>query len=479
MKSKGLKRIAAFVLLMLMLCSTGCGQAERKDAQIVEVTPMEKEESVAFYYDFLGGKDVMPIGGYYGPHMFNWSWDGNYLPDLFTDEIFQLIADSGINLITYISVDNKNNPGAMELALQLCDKYGIGCIGSDSELVRKSHRLATVAIEEMIAQRSQYDSWSGLYFVDEPGTVYFYPQLSKRYIESYAEVADVLHTELDLSTYTNMLPMTRLEWKEDYEKYIDEFVATLKPGYLMWDEYPFAGDGANYEGGEDMQTFITALSVHSHKSKEYGLAFLATIGAGAQFSSKGKKTITPLWPNEAQFDWNMNTCLAYGAKGFQYYTLIGLFTDGITNEGKMDPYRNGLIGAAGNKTQWYYYAQNINKHIASIDHVLMNSVHKGVIIKGEQAQRDFEYAYDVIDGEQFQELQSVDGHDVMIGCFNYNGKTALYVTNYSMEYAQYITLHLNTEHNLTVTQWSETSYVQGDSITLDMAAGEGVLLVIE
>ena len=34
----------------------------------------------------------------------------------------------------------------------------------------------------------------------------------------------------------------------------------------------------------------------------------------------------------------------------------------------------------GNKNQWYYYAQNINKHIAAIDEVLMKSVHKGIVL---------------------------------------------------------------------------------------------------
>ena len=477
MKNKCIKRVVALVLALSMVCGTGCAKPEQKAESVVKVTPMEKEESDAYYFDYLGGKDVMPIGGYYGPNRYNWCWDGNYLPDLLSDEIFQLIADSGINLLTYMDITESNTPGAMDLALNLCEKYNIACFSTDGQLVRRDNPLVTIETAEKLAARYQYDAWSGLYFIDEPATPYFYPQLENRYVESYTGVADVLHNQLNQNTYLNMLPLTKLEWTDDYEKYIDEVVETLNPRCLMWDEYPFAGDGVNYEG--DMQTFITAMSIQSHKAKEHGLPFWLAIATGAQFGSQGKETVTPYWPNEAQFDWNINTCLSYGAKGLFYYTVIGVIWDGINEEGKLDPYRNGLIGAAGNKNQWFYYAQNINKHIASIDHVLMNSVHKGVIIKGEQAKKDFAYAYDVIDGEKFQELQAVDGHDVMIGCFNYNGKTALYVTNYNMEYAQHITLDFNTEHNLTVTQLAETSYVKGDSITLDMAAGEGVLLVIE
>ena len=103
---------------------------------------------------------------------------------------------------------------------------------------------------------------------------------------------------------------------------------------------------------------------------------------------------------------------------------------------------------------------------------------QGVIIKGEQAQKDCKGAYEIIDGESFRELQRVDG-DAMIGCFNYNGKTALYIVNYSQEYAQHITLQLDAKHNMMLAQNAKTSYVTGKSLTLDMAAGEGVLLVIE
>ena len=73
---------------------------------------------------------------------------------------------------------------------------------------------------------------------------------------------------------------------------------------------------------------------------------------------------------------------------------------------------------------------------------------------------------------------SVNG-DAFVGCFNYNGKTALYVVNYSMEYAQYITLHFNEAQNIRMIQNCETSYVNAKNLTLDIATGEGILLVIE
>ena len=174
----------------------------------------------------------------------------------------------------------------------------------------------------------------------------------------------------------------------------------------------------------------------------------------------------------------MNAGLTFGAQGISYYSLMEVHGDALDDEGGLDPYRSGLIGALGNKTMWYHYAKNINKHIAAIDHVLMNSVHKGVIVSGQEATSNAREASCILDGKSFRELQSVDG-DAMVGCFNYNGKTALYVLNYSRELAQHITLNFDTQHNITITQAAENVYVKGNTVTLDMAAGEGVLLVIE
>ena len=67
----------------------------------------------------------------------------------------------------------------------------------------------------------------------------------------------------------------------------------------------------------------------------------------------------------------------------------------------------------------------------------------------------------------------------MIGCFNYQGKTALYVVNYDYEYAQDITLHFNEKQNVTVVYDAETSHVSAKDLTLPMQAGHGALIVFD
>ena len=138
-----------------------------------------------------------------------------------------------------------------------------------------------------------------------------------------------------------------------------------------------------------------------------------------------------------------------------------------------------MIGAWGNKNRWYYYAQDINKHIAAIDEVLMNSVSKGIIVSGQKAQ---EYCADtreaVLDGTSWRELADVSGNTI-VGCFNYQGKTALYVVNNDYEWAQDITLNFQDTYKVRVLQAADTKYLATNQLTLNMEAGEGVLVVFE
>ena len=83
-----------------------------------------------------------------------------------------------------------------------------------------------------------------------------------------------------------------------------------------------------------------------------------------------------------------------------------------------------------------------------------------------------------MDGTSWRELKDISG-ETMVGCFNYLGKSAFYVVNYDTEYAQKITLDFYDSYNMRVVQKAETSYVNTNSLTLQVHAGDGVLIVIE
>ena len=132
----------------------------------------------------------------------------------------------------------------------------------------------------------------------------------------------------------------------------------------------------------------------------------------------------------------------------------------------------------GNKNRWFYYIQGVNKQIAAVDEVLMNSVNKGMIATGKEAIEANAYSDYMLDGDSWRELTGVEG-DTLIGCFNYQGRSAFYVVNYDYEYAQKITLNFADNYDMSVVQNAKETYINTKRLELTMAPGEGVLMVIE
>lgn len=480
MRRKTWKRVLSmfFVGIIAVGSLVGCSETEKK---VIE--PMEAEESHAVSMDFIGGKDVMPISGYYGPYANVVSLDGVTLPNLVSEEFFEALSDAGINLISSTITDYATAPQIVERILEYGEKHGIGIVVRDNTVIELAQE-EEMSLEDITVQMSKYmnsPAFAGMYICDEPYTdTYYKVDVPSRDIHRYENIAPILNQQFDFLNYQNALGGSELKTVHgDYKAYLYEYCETLQPDYLSFDFYPFIyGDRTEEELPHTM--YFNNLSVARLVAQDNDIPFWVFIQAGGNFSDAGQAFDTEeYYPNEWQFDWNINTCLAFGAQGINYFSLMQPYHFSYAASEPYDFERNGLIGVAGNKNRWYYYAQNISSHISAIDSVLMNSVSKGVLASGKDAIEDTSYAhYTMLEGESWRELKSIDG-DAIVGCFNYQGKTALYVVNYSYEYAQFIDLVFEDEYSVTMIQGGETSKIKGDGVTLDMAAGEGVLLVFE
>ena len=339
-----------------------------------------------------------------------------------------------------------------------------------------------VEMGERMSAYSDHPAFAGLYVVDEP----WYPGFSKggseRLIDTCAPLYNRL-AEMGIVGYNNLLPTYAEEDLSLYPKYVEYFLEACDVPYIMYDYYVF-------DEGRSVEDYFYNMAVVRSYAEKYKIPFWTFIQAGSQWNdAMNYFDSQSYYPNEKQFDWNINTCLAYGAKGLGYFPMVQPLHFAYAKSTEWDFERNGIFGAWGNKTRWYYYAQDINKHVAVIDEVLMNSVSKGVIaaLDKETYERDMkdltkENYVDTsklfIEGTSWRELADVKGN-ALIGCFNYQGKTALYVVNYEFDYAQKIDLQFVKECNVKVVQAAETSYVKTDNLVLDMPAGDGVLLVFE
>ena len=469
MKTNIFKRILCGVLTIVSLLSL-CSCAG--DDQQVVIPEMEAEEVAKVTFDFLGGEDVMPLSGYYGPNVLAYSMNGDKFPDYISDDIMQKIADCGINMMHYCGPGYQSTREALFDLLELGDKYGVGIFVVDSELARRSQEGGNAITDAKfratkLARYTQYDSMCGVYMIDEPGVAYYHPQSEAwRDLSMQVEASKGLNN-LGIVPSINLLPPVTKEDYEPWNRYVKEYIETCEPRYISYDCYPYISYG-------NKEVYFYSMDKMLSYAKQYNIPFWSYIQVGDE-SERGSYDI-----DEGELNWNVNTTLCFGVKGLEYYLVIQpkSMTQSYTPGQDYDFQRVALLGADGSKTQWWYYTQKINTHIRAIDSVLMNSTHKGVIATGESALKLTTGLENMFEGDSWRELKSVEG-DVMIGCYNYQGKTALYVTNFEEAYAQKVTLNLHGTYNLSVTQDAKISYIQTNELELDLKAGEGVLVVFD
>ena len=477
MKSNLSKKVLCLTLSIFTIGAllSGCD----KKAAVYEIEPMEKEESKAFGFDIAGGDDVMPIAAYYGPYASTFSVDGQSLPDYVTDEYWQAMADCGINLMSHSITDYAHSPQTIQKNLDFGEKYNIAVVVDDST-VRNMADLPEISLEKVTAQLSKYmnhPAFGGLYVVDEPMTSYFMPADDlARELYRYEELSPLLLHEVGIFCYENANNSSRGDSeRENYERYLREYCDVLQPTYLCFDRYPWDIEQQGFE-----QRYFFDLAKVRKVAQEYGIPFWSFMGAGNYWNGEEYSEEKYYGPNEGQFDWCINSSLAFGAQGIQYFPFIQPYhyaygAGDIGDEWIFE--RSGMIGAWGNKNRWFYYAENIAPHIKAIDEVLMNSVSKGVIASGDATNERLSLAKEAMfEGTSWRELASVEG-EAIVGCFNYQGNTALYVVNFYDSNAQKVTLNLQGNCEFIKIQGAESESLSGDKIVLDLAAGEGVLLV--
>lgn len=464
------KIIALIISCMLLFGLAACnGKTEYFTAAEGEYQQTQKGSPSPVYartYEALGGRDVMPIGTFYGPST-GYVSNAYQFETMISEKYFDLFADCGLNFFTY-SLDAATAGNSIHDMFSLCDQYGMGMFLMDSGVISDTTAATVTAgtLENLLKEYQGYSSLLGLHVKDEP---------NKDAIDVYADfVQTYQQTGYDeyYDLYFNLLPIygTLMNMgMENYEEYVNYYIEQLNVEFVSWDFYPFgAGGGVNHPG------YFENLSIIKHYSDLYEVPYWAFIQCGASFETPIDECV----PNEDQFIWNVNTNLAYGVKGIQYFTLTqpSFFLDENDPEGAT---REGMFGVHNNINQWYYYAKKANKQIKAIDHILMHANNEGVIFHGNSPMEK-STGEEVIVSGTFRQLTGVSGSDALIGCFDYMGGTALYVVNNSYtEKDANINLYFDGIYGYDVIQRGVSAFVTGNALSLRLDGGEGALVVLK
>lgn len=424
-------------------------------------------------------EDEMPIMAYAGPcdSKIPGTSSAHFVPvNANTLEQYQAIKEAGINTIIPLS-DNTTNDGGYELfeALHNAEKAGINYFVHDPNFDLRVSDKESLLSE--LAKYATYSSFAGVFQADEPSMKDFpryetvgslmrqYAPNKCYYVNLYPQFA-----YYGALTGNTSDPSIAEDHAKNWLEYINKFYNTYQPLYLSYDNYAFTNAAPNID-----HDWFGNLNLANTWCKEKGIPFFAFNLATAHLNYRQ--------PTSGEFYWQVNTNLVYGAKGIQYFTYQtpNTFTQDDPNASFIDKY--------GVKTSTYTLGQNIHNQIKRMDHVLMNCSHQQIIQVNNiptdaNASKSPGYSwtsqdYGVTTNQSWRELNSVNSNDdLLIGCFDYHGGTALLVANDSFSKSASYTLNFSTHIEANVYSLYENSTASGTAISGTLEPGASTLIEI-
>ena len=445
-------------------------------------------------YDFLP-KTEMPILGYVGipPAGAGNADNKSENPSFMTRSNFQNYKDAGFNLLAGLYERDPISRSEIVKAFKLCEEFGLKyfiadlgfrCDSQGGTNPNKSQEHYNQLMDE--AWYLNEPAFAGIAVKDEP---------SAADLDDMGKVNIALKNKTDgklmyTTLFPNKVESNRLYLEdnsgtelEKYCRYVEKYLDVVDPEMLCYDYYAF------FKKGGTLDNTYNAGALDAVKYNQ-GKANMADYWWSlSYFSNLAKERNIPLWVSVAtrdhnrktlhyykQINWQVNTSLAYGAKGIQYYHYWSLM-GGTGPEDWENQTRGGMTTVNGTPHDVYYQIQKINQNIKLVDDVLMVSDHKGLIRYGSVdfviEEKDLLYGYDVLAG--------VSGGDSIVGCFDNNGKSVYYIVNNSISSGtKTFKADFNKKVNLRLTNLSDgvRTVANTYSVGFNLSAGDAVLVEV-
>ena len=386
-------------------------------------------------------------------------------------KLFAGYREAGLNMMIGFA------EGVSMKTLDLCAENGLGYLISP---VNCNHNYDKPSLQSAVSQVMYHQAFCGVAVSDEPG----YLEFSQ--VKESQDFLDGLMPETVKGAlwWTNVYPnhanvgqlygTTELPPEMNgvytYEQHINDYMEICKPQVLSFDNYAFRV--GKKKRGKVRADYFENVSIIRNAALKANIPFWHFV----LDCSFGDNVFVP---NEGELQWALNTGLSFGAKGIQYFT--GVQVDEYAASG----WGGAIFDTAGNPTEMFDIVKRANQQIAAVDEVLMCSKSMGVMIIGDMPirQTDDQPAEiperDIL--QHYGEITTATGKHALIGCFNYNGKTAYYITNNTILEGENDTVTLNfgdTVSGYTV-QKAAKEYFVSPSLQLTLDVGEGVLVVID
>jgi hypothetical protein len=283
-------------------------------------------------------------------------------PEEVTRERLQEIADAGIEIL--VPGNGIFNAEQNLKVMDLAEKVGIRVIPVDMRVLPFSLKpgitIDKSIIKDVVNDYKSHPALAGYVIKDEPGADLF-PAL--KVLSDLFLNEDPAHQPL-INLFPSYASPVQLGF-DNYRSYITSYIKTVKPGLLSYDNY------ALREGATLYSTWYSDLTMVREETRKANIPFMVFV------QSEGIKGGLRV-PDRAEILWQINTALAYGARGFGWFCYWTPQPDqGFPQEdGAMPPiiesHYNAMIDLNGKRTEVYDFVREANLYLKKTGKGLLN-----------------------------------------------------------------------------------------------------------
>lgn len=471
-----MNKIISLSLMSLGLILTTTFNIDYNDNKDININFLEqgKYDSPIFSHEYLGNE--MPILA-----MINPTSSVHANPSFTTTMNYQIYKDAGFNMVLPCYERPTFKEDEVRKSLEICEDLKLVYIVNEAEIRCSGSEGINSTIEYykdllINAWYNDYESFGGIASKDEPnaddfneiakGVQAFNSVYSDKLFHSTLLPQYATHSQLHVPDYSSTIS------HEGYEVYVKNYVEIVKPQLLAYDFYLWHTIPNPTLDENSTRDYFWSLSLFRNYSLELNIPFWVTFN-----TFKHAYTIEDKQYPLKELEWIVNTSLAYGTKGLQYYTYWPTMED--FNDSYLEtPLRNAMVTSTGVPTDTYYKIQHINNNVKYIDEILMASNHKGIMQFGD-------YKNDIVKKDllkQYGPLTNITGGDAFVGCFEHNGNYVYYIVNNSINTGdQLFMCNFNKKVDVTTMNLDSRTkkYENTYSIGVNLSAGEAILVEVE
>ncbi len=371
------------------------------------------------------------------------------------------IAASGMTMIplNYSTEINKQ-------ALPILRRFGLRAIVSDPRIhaVYSADDLAgaDAMAKAVVKDYEEFDNVIGWDIVDEPHASKF-PVLSA-IVNAFRRYSPDMETVINL--FPNYATPAQLG-NPDYVSHLEAFVNIVRPHLLSYDHYHFLGrqnrsEALNLDVDERERLIrLSAETVENRGGFFQNIEDFRSIALKYEIDPMLIVLLTEHGPYRnltvGEIFWEVNMCLAYGMKRISYFTYWEPIYDAHWQ------WANAMCDTEGNKMQHWYDVKAVNAAIAPAGRRLFNTKSEAVFHIGTPQDSAKRF-------EGYGAVSAIDGENGVIGFFE---DGSIYLVN--RDFAERNTFVLHTDQPLSILSGDRFIPMVGNSITVELGAGEAVL----